>query len=92
MQKMIRTLSESKINSIRSRYSGRKICKYFAGHGIFMGQIRCVWVRENGCKVAFVEYTDGDTEDIDLKAALVMPARPRLHHTRKQRNPRCATV
>ena len=56
-----------------------------------MGKVRHVWVSNNNTMV-FVKYSDGDSEDIPLSIALGMPEKPRQHHPRKQRHPRCSGV
>ena len=75
----------------RTSIKGRQLCKFFAGHGLFVGKIRHVWVSNNNTMV-FVKYSDGDSEDIPLSIALGMPEKPRQHHPRKQRHPRCSGV
>ena len=73
------------------RLKGRQLCKFFRGYGLFVGKIRHVWVLRND-KMAFVEYSDGDSEDMPLRVALGMPEKPRQHHSRKQRHPRRSDV
>ena len=73
-------------------HKGRQLCKYFRGHGLFMGRIQMVWAQKSGREMAFVKYTDGDSEDIPLVKALGMPSQPRKRLSRKQRHPRRALM
>ena len=73
-------------------HKGRQLCKYFQGHGIFMGRIQMVWAQKSGREMAFVKYTDGDSEGMPLVKALGMPSQPRKRLSRKQRHPRRALM